>query len=374
MPLLDANFNRKHLFNALQKFQGVVDKRSASNVLSHVMLSVGADGRVEMRATDYDVAVFVTMTAEVTSPGSLCLHGKAFFDMIKGIGADASVRIVGLDTHWAQLSSGRAKFNLAGIKPADFPDIITPNSSELESVCEMQAATLRDLLEKTEFSMSTDETRMMLNGVFFKLSKDNVIAVSTDGHRLSKAEVGFDSGKEFSAIVHKKGVVEVRKLIDGAEGPISILATKNGDTIVFRSGDTTYAVRQIIDNYPDFSRVIPSSAPYTISIDRDKLIASVRRVEFLANNKTYLVRVELAKDRLIISTMSPEYGDARDEIDIAYDGPPMVVGFNYHYLVDVLMVSKGVTINLGITDEFGPTKITVPAEPGATFVVMPMRA
>ena len=383
MAALDIRIDRLSFQAAIQRTQGVIDKKGGSNVLSHVLIESIAPDRIRILSTDYDVTVVSELPAEVVSAGSACINGKSLFDVVKGLD-EPDVRIEGQSNHWAVISAGRAVFRLAGIAAQDYPEIKLP--SEVGWLA-MPGAILRDLIEKTSFSMSNDETRMNLNGVFFKLAPGTadglvrVMMVSTDGHRLSKleleSEVANFAGQPLSAIVHKKGVSEIKRLIDGDTSTIEVGFAK-GLTLfraVSQAGQatTTLTVRQIDDNYPDFARVIPAAPPVQVIVPREKLTRAVRRNAALTSSKTSIVKVELQSNRLAITASNPDYGEGRDEVDVAYEGPGMMIGYNYNYILDVLGAIRGESAVFQLTDEFSPTMITSPTEPGAVFVVMPMR-
>jgi DNA polymerase-3 subunit beta len=170
-------------------------------------------------------------------------------------------------------------------------------------------------------------------------------------------------------------VAEVKRLFDGDYDTLDVGFAKN--LILFRgvsaTASTTFLVRQIEDQYPDYSRVIPASSPVKVVVPRERLARAIRKNAILTSSKTFIIKVELHPGKLAVTASNPDYGEGRDELDVDYKGPGMVIGFNYNYLLDVLGVVKGETIVFEMTDEFSPTVLTSPSEPGAVFVVMPMR-
>ena len=381
MATLELRIDRTTFLGALYKTQGVVDRKSTSSVLSHVLIESLPDGRCRLVATDYDVTILAEIPAEVVVPGAACVNGKSLFDVVKNLD-ETPLLLRALPNDWSELSAGRAYFKLAGVTPSDFPEMKIPADVKWVKI---PKSALRDLVEKTTFSMSADETRMNLNGVFFKVEAGSgeglarLTMVSTDGHRLSKVELeaevqglsDLDKQAPHSAIIHKKGVTEVKRLFD-----IEVDALEVGfaqGVILFRAGGTTFSVRQIEDAYPDYSRVIPQSSPIKVVVPRERLARAIRKNAILTSNKTFIIKLELAPGRLAVTASNPDYGEGRDELDVDYQGDGMVVGFNYNYLLDVLGVVKGETVVFELTDEFSPTVLTSPSEPGAVFVVMPMR-
>lgn len=381
MATLELRLDRATFLSAVYKTQGVVDRKSTSNVLSHILvesLPPGPDGagKVRLFGTDYDVTIVAEIPAEILVPGVAAINGKSLFDVVKNLD-ESPLHLRALPNDWIEISAGRAHFKLAGITPADFPEMKLPADVKWLTI---PKAVLRDLLEKTSFSMSSDETRMNLNGVFFKIQPgaegvSRLTMVSTDGHRLSKVEleagIQGHAKETLSAIIHKKGVTEVKRLLDGDSENIEVGFAAG--VILFRAGGTTFTVRQIEDNYPDYTRVIPQSAPVHVTVPRERLARAIRKNAILTSNKTYIIKLELTRGKVAVTASNPDYGEGRDEVDVDYNGEGMVVGFNYNYLLDVLGVVKGESIVFQMTDEFSPTVIVTPSEPGAVFVVMPMR-
>ena len=216
---------------------------------------------------------------------------------------------------------------------------------------------------------------MNLNGVFFRVNPatGEMQGVSTDGHRLSVAvgEVPKGSGAEVSAIVHKKGVGEIKRILDSAEDKIRVGFGKGA--VTFAAEATTYIVRQIEDAFPDFRRVIPQGDAPAFTCSRERLARAIKKIAILTNSKTYVVKLGLSPGTVAISASNPDYGEGRDEVDAEFSAQPMTVGFNFNYLLDVLGALRGETVRVQVADEFSPAVVTSPSEPGAVFVVMPMR-
>ncbi len=375
MSTLELEIERNAFLSTLYKAQGVVDKKSTVNVLSHLLIEPSSDG-LKLTGTDYDVVLEAALDARILHGGLACVNGKSLFDVMKSLDAP-TVHLKVLDTHWIEVKAGRSKFKLAGINPTDFPEIRSPDEVVWFGI---PHGTIKDLIEKTAFSVSGDETRMNLNGVFFKLDpseegRATLTMVSTDGHRLSKVEttveVGGYDGQPYQAIIHKKGVQEMRRLLEDDVEHIEVGFARG--YILFRSRGTTFTVRQIEDTYPDYERVIPPDPDSRIVANRAEMIAAIRRIAVLTSSKTSILKMELADGGMAFTTSNPDYGEGRDEIDVTYGGEPITIGFNYVYLLDVLNVLRSEMVTLSCNDAFSPTVITSDDEPGARFVVMPMR-
>lgn len=387
MATMEFELEQGVFLSALHKAQGVVDKKSTANVLSNVLMKATEEGTLRIVGTDFDVVLQADLPAEILQPGTACVNAKGLFDVVKNADSKA-VHVRALDNDWVEITAGRSRFKIAGFNPADFPDVAVNQDARWFGV---PRGVLKDIVDKTSFSVSDDETRMNLNGVFLKLSPSpeapaegpaegsaglgRFTGVSTDGHRLSRVQIdaevaGFD-GEAHEAIVHKKGVHELKRLLD-ADGTLIDVAFGKGD-VLFRSGGTTFTVRQIEDRFPDYERVIPASSPVRIEVDRARLVAAIRRIAVLTSSKTYIIKMELSPGQLAFTTSNPDYGEGRDELDVEFDGEGVVIGFNYTYLLDVLSSIRGDKVVFELSDEYGPTVITAPGEPGSLFVVMPMR-
>jgi DNA polymerase-3 subunit beta len=376
MANFEMEIDRLSFLSTLYKAQGVVDRKSTINVLSHLHLEHSGEGVVHLTGTDYDVVLQASLNANVTSGGSTCINGRSLFDVVKNLDAP-TVNLKTLDNNWVEVTAGRSRYKLAGISADEFPAIASPVGVSWLGI---PKALFKDLIDKTAFSVSDEETRMNLNGVFFKIEPGaenlaKLSMVSTDGHRLSRiiveAEVAGYEGQTHEAIVHKKGVQEVRRLLEDSAETVDVGFARGH--VLLRVGQTTLTVRQIEDSYPDYERVIPSSSSSKVEIGRQQMIQSIRRLAILTSSKTYIVKMDIGSGRLAFTTSNPDYGEGVDELDIAYDGPDITVGFNYAYILDVLGVLKGETICLECSDSFSPMVITSPSEQGALFVVMPMR-
>ncbi len=383
MATMEFELEQGVFLSALHKAQGVVDKKSTANVLSNILMKTTEDGTLRIIGTDFDVVLQADLAAEILQPGTACVNAKGLFDVVKNADSRA-VHVRALDNDWVEITAGRSRFKIAGFNPADFPDVAVSQNVRWFGV---PRGVIKDIIDKTSFSVSDDETRMNLNGVFLKLSPSpdasgegadqmgRFTGVSTDGHRLSRVQidaevVGFD-GETHEAIIHKKGVHELKRLLD-SDGTLVEVAFGKGD-VLFRSGGTTFTVRQIEDRFPDYERVIPASSPIRIEVDRGRLVSAIRRIAVLTSSKTYIIKMELSSGQLAFTTSNPDYGEGRDELDVDFDGEGVVIGFNYTYLLDVLSAIRGDKVIFEFSDEYGPTVITAPGEPGSLFVVMPMR-
>ena len=375
---MEIRIEQRVLLQMLYRAQGIVDKKSTLNVLAHVLIeSVGKDA-VRISCTDYDVGLLAVYPAEVIEPGAMAVNGRNVFDVVKAL-PDAPVTLKKQPNHWVDLSCGRSQFKLTGIPPEDFPEQKDPE--ELPGIV-LDRTTLLQLIDKTIFSISTDESRMNLNGAYFKAEPAEgdpavlrVSMVSTDGHRLSRVRrelpVPDPVDKPIDAIVHRKGIQELKRILEGDDERVQISSFQNN--MVFRYENAVLFVRQIEDSFPEYEKVIPRESAVGVALDKQELLQAIRRTATLSSAKVAIVKVSLEKEKVVLTTNNPDYGEARVEIDADYAGQTIVVGFNHRYVMEVLSVIEGEKVLFKINDEFSPGVIESDSDPGATFVIMPMR-
>lgn len=371
---MEFKIDKQTFLNGLYKVQGIIDKKSTLNVLSHVLISSDESG-IRMTSTDYDVVLFGSYKAEIVQKGAMAVNGRSLFDVVKSL-PNETIHLRKLENHWVEVICGRSRFRLTGIPSEDFP--VFQDDSGL-STFKIEKKVIQSMIDKTGFSVSTDETRLNLNGVFFQAQPDGdgklrLVMVSTDGHRLSKVEETIESdwnGAGSEAIIHKKGVFELKRMLDGFDENTEVAF--HHANVVFRNDGNTMFIRQIEEAFPDYTKVIPSSNSIQVLINKEAMLDAVRRIATLTSTKTSVIRMEIGEGKLILVSSNPEAGEGRDEIDVDYSGESLAVGFNYRYLLDVLGAIDGGQIRFEINDQFSPGVIRSDEDPNAVFVIMPMR-
>lgn len=366
------------LANLLFKTQGIVDKKSTLNVLAHVLIESDGKEAIRVSCTDYDVALIATYPAEILEAGAMAVNGKKLFEVVKSLPNEPVTLKTGANNR-IDISCARSAFKLVGIPPEDFPEQKEPERTEGLTI---DRQSLLRMVDKTIFSVSHDESRMNLNGVYFKAEPHGddpgtvrVSMVSTDGHRLSRVVKDIVTPEPLTermdAIVHRKGIFELRRVLDGEDESVQIASAQNN--MVIRYENTLLFVRQIEDSFPEYDKVIPASPSIAIDLPLREFQGAITRTATLTSAKVSGVKLALESGKVVLSTNNPDYGEARVEIDVDYTGDPVVVGFNYRYILDVLGVIEGEMIQLKMNDEFSPGLLESEEDQGATFVVMPMR-
>jgi DNA polymerase III subunit beta len=366
---------------ALYRAQGIVEKKSTMPILASVLLEAsagdqaGASGRLRVSAFDLEIGVTGTHPAEVTRSGAVALKHKELYDIVRALPEKTAVLRREANNR-VKITSGPAEFNLVGQAAEDYPPF--PRAEKVSFVA-IDPAQLLEMIEKTQFAISADETRHNLNGVFFETSETGVKMVATDGHRLALIERAIEGNFNLKrgVIVPRKGLAELRRLLDEeGSGACELGFTETSG--VFRRGDLTMVMRLIDGQFPDYMQVIPKEADRTVTVDRPRFLETLRRMSLLSSDRsTNAVKLELSEGALRVTSQNPDLGDAKEEIPVTYSGTPLSIGFNARYLMDVLQVMEAPPIAVELCDELSPG-VLKPAggEAGSsryTAVIMPMR-
>lgn len=367
------------LSRELFKVTGVIPSKSPQPAIQNALLEVQEDGTLTIHATDYDLSMKTSLACQVHKPGRAAVRGKDLHDAIKSI-KSMTVTLEREDNYGILLTAGSVRARLIGMDPDEFPTI--PKHEDVAWVS-LDTRRLVRMIERTIFSVSTDEGRPHLTGALLKLKDESTLMmVSTDGHRLSKMESRtartIDDAPDSlhkGMIIPRKGLSELRRSVDVTAESIDL--GLSGSTAIFRFGHTDLLVRVIDGTFPNFQQVIPQEDPdRRAMVKRSELMERIRFVSLFANSKTYNIRLQLDAEGLVISAHDPDKGECEERIEITYTGPEVRAGFNYRYLLDVLGAIEGEEISMEVIDTLSPTILReVEGEDGddALFIVMPMR-
>ena len=391
---------KKDLLKLVTRMQGVAERKSTMPVLSNVLLAVDGPTSLRIAATDLYLALFGKVTAEIAKGGSVAVSAKDLFERIKMM-PDGPIHLTTQDNATTTLkAAGSARrYTLRGMPGDDFPPLPAPADGAPSLALEVEV--LQELIAKTHFSISTDETRAHLNSALFEWDGDRVRMVTTDGHRLSMMEVRVE-GRQASAtmLIPLKAIQELRRLAEEAlaehkesgskDAKPQIQITQSGSSAFFSVGNgTTFSVKLVDAQFPQYAQVIPQSSDKVVRAPRAQLADALRAVSIAASERTGGVKVALQAGTMRITSESPESGDGFDEIAVDYAGPPITIGFNAKYFLDVLAALNDDEVQLGLSGELDPAVVRPGNAPlgkaggssrepdanGKSFlaVVMPMR-
>jgi DNA polymerase-3 subunit beta len=389
---MELTVAKKDLLKIVARMQGVAERKSTMPVLANVLLAVDGQNGMRLAATDLYLSLLGRVPAEVSKPGSVAVSAKDLFERVKMM-PDGPVVIATQDNATTTLkASGSARrYTLRGMPGDDFPPL--PQPAEGSPTLALDVDVLSELIQKTHFSISTDETRAHLNSALFEWEGDTVRMVTTDGHRLSKVDVKV-TGRQASAtmLIPLKAIHELRRLCDEmlAEGPSGppnaegerkkpeLLITQSGSSAFFQGAGMTFSVKLVDAQFPPYSQVIPQGADKIVRAPRVAFADALKAVSVAASERTGGVKLTLTKGSMRITSESPESGDGFDEIPVEYAGPNMSIGFNAKYFLDVLASITDEEIEVSLSGELDPAVLrpagaTTKSDRQFLAVVMPMR-
>src|SRR3954451_12633869 len=365
---------RAALLKALGHVHRVVERRNTIPILSNVLLRAD-EGALRLKATDLDIEVTETIPAEISEAGSTTVPAYVIYDIVRKLsdGAQVSLEMTG-ETGQMQIRSGRSRFMLQDLPESDFPDLA---AGDLPHRFTLAAAELKRLIEKTQFAISTEETRYYLNGIYLHAIESSGVpvlrAVATDGHRLARVETPAPAGAAGmpGVIIPRKAVAEIIKLVDdaGEEVEVELSPTKIRLTL----GRVVLTSKLIDGTFPDYQRVIPAGNDKQLVVDRGDFAGAVDRVSTISSERGRAVKLALGDRRLTLSVTNPDSGSAVEEIEVDYESTPLDIGFNARYLLDIAGQLEGDTALFKLADPGSPTLIQDREGASALYVLMPMR-
>ncbi len=373
---MEFKTNRKQFLDAISWTQSVVERKTTMPVLSNALLEA-KNGKVHVTATDLEVGVITQADANVLQEGKFCVLAKSLYDLIKEFPSE-EIHIKKKDQNRLEISSEKSQFKIAGLPPEEFPNL--PVIDEKNSYS-LPANGLKEMLDKTSFAISSDESRYNLHGVYLeKVNENGLRMVATDGHRLSyvERELGQKVDLEKGVIVPKKGVYELKRLVgssDSIEQDNDDLVNLviDGRNLIAKRRGVTLVSRLVDGDFPDYQAVIPKKQDKYLIVDKDSLIGALRRVSVLVSDKTRGIKFSLSNGTLELSASNPDLGEAREELSADYKGERLNIGFNARYFLDVLAVLKDEKVIIEINGESGPSVIRSEFDRGFLSVIMPMR-
>lgn len=374
---MKATIERATLLRCLSHVQSVVERRNTIPILSNVLIEASTDSTVRLMATDLDLQIVETMAAvSVEGPGAITVSAHLLFDIARKLPDGSQVSLETSDNRMI-VKAGRSRFQLPTLPRDDFPVIV---EGDLPTSFEVPARTLAELIDRTRFAISTEETRYYLNGIFLHVSDEAqpvLKAAATDGHRLARFTVPRPEGAEGmpDVIVPRKCVGELRKLLEEVLDT-AVLIDLSASKVRFTLGGENGVVltSKLIDGtFPDYSRVIPTGNDKLLKLDPRSFFEGVDRVATIATEKTRAVKMALENDRVTLSVTSPDNGTAAEELPASYAASGFEIGFNANYLKDILSQIDGDTVELHLADAGAPTLIRRDDKSPALYVLMPMR-
>ncbi len=370
---MQFEISKDDFLKALTKVQGIIEKRHTIPILANVLIEAKNE-EILITATDLEVGLKTKHNCTIKEEGKITVSAKKLFEIIKEL-PNKNVYFTSKSNFWVEIKCEKSIFNLVGLSPEDFPKFPEINND----IFKVNGNIINEMIDKTVFSISNDETKFNLTGIYVKeemVEEQNLLTfVSTDGHRLSMVQrkVNDDLGDKFKEgfILPKKGIFEIRKLIENSDQDIEIGITDNNFIIKYEN--TILIMRMVDGEFPDYKRVIPEKGKNFAVINKDLFLHSLKRISILSSEKSKGIKLNFNKDFLVLSSSNPDLGDAREELDIAYNADEISIGFNAKYIMDILQVIKADNIIFNLKDNISPGRISPESDDNYLSVIMPMR-
>lgn len=359
------------LVRELQFFQQIVERKNTIPILANVLIE-GSGNEMTLLATDLEVALRSRCEAAVNKPGSLTLPAKKLYEVVRAL-PDGDVNIeTDKGGNSVKVSGGQFSSKMPTLPREDFPSLPEAGGGVKATI---DGKSLAQMVNKTQFAITGEDTRFYLNGAQFVLRADDMTFVATDGHRLALVTVKHDGAKgdDIKAILPRKTLAELGRLL--AEGNNNVNYERGENHLFFEIGPRLLISRMIDGQFPAYERVVPKGNDKHVEFERDRLTQAVRRVSILSNERSRAVKMMLDNGKVEVTSSSPEFGEAREPIQVDYNGPPMTICFNAQYVLDFLGVVETEVVALELKDEVSQAVMKPVGAEGYdyTYVIMPMR-
>ncbi len=369
---MEFSVKKFDLLGELQLTQGVVERKTTIPILSNLLFEAKGN-RLSITATDLELSIRTSCEAKVKKDGSGTIPAKKLLDLVRLL-PEEEIRFKLLENHWVQITSDRKVYKMVGMSKENFPAL--PAFPHV--LVKLPAKLLNDLIAKTTFAISLEESRYTLNGALLVLKPESVTMVATDGHRLAMVESthkldGLNS--EVRVLVPKKAMTEVQRLATESDEDAVVDFAQDESHLFFQIGRRLLTSRKLTGQFPNYEAVLPRDPNKTVVIERNELQDALRRVSQLADQRSRAVKFTLAKEGVEISASSPEYGEAKEAIEKEYKGDPLAIGFNAQYILDFLAAAADGPISFELKDEQSAGQLRPLADESSRYryVVMPMR-
>jgi DNA polymerase III subunit beta len=370
---MEISVSKFELLRELAATQGVVERKTTIPILSNFLFEATSD-RLTITATDLDLSLRTSCAAKVKREGACTIPARKLYDYVKLL-PDGDISIKLLDNHWVNIRSGRSNTKMVGMARANFPGLpVFPSAG----VVKVPAQTLRSMIGRTIFAISSEESRYTLNGGLMVLKPESITMVATDGHRLAHIEKQgeqFDVSGENRTLVPKKAMSELHSLLQNSDVDFVDFA-KDESTLFFRIGERLLTSRQLTGQFPNYEAVLPRETTKAVVVHGGDLNTAIQRVAQFADERSRAIRMKLEKNELKISSSSTDAGESEDSIETAYSADPLTIGFNSEYLIDFLKASNGGDVRLEFKDAQSAGQMRPDdGDDGFNYryVVMPMR-
>ena len=363
---MELRISREPLLKVVQRLQPVAERKSTLPILGNILISAKANG-VDFYATDLDIGYRDFTEAEIKKEGTTTVSAKSLHEILRELPSGIQVRMEE-EKQRLLLHAGNSKFRLPTIPPEEFPSF--PNYSK-ESSLDISSEILSEMIRKTIFAISPDETRYTLNGVLLQQDGSELRMISTDGHRLAMIRKQIAAGSPRKAIIPRKALAEIRRMCEEGPGNLSLILTETH--LIVLQGGVIFFSRLIEGEFPDYRQVIPKDCKRSLSAERKLLWDAAKRVSLLAGERTKPVRLEISAGSLWMRSQTPELGEAEEQVPVRYEGEEITIGFKGRYITEALAALDSQEVTLELNESLTPGILRPYQDDEYLCVIMPMR-
>ncbi|MCX8031110.1 MAG: DNA polymerase III subunit beta [Thermodesulfovibrionales bacterium] len=365
--------NKEAIQKKLANIQSLVNRKETQHIINNFLL-IAESKYPLIVATDLETAYKDLLEMDIKEEGRVCIHGVKFFEIIKEV--DKELTIETLDRNWIKISSGRSLFKLACLPYEDFPKW---PELEKEAIFSLKLRDLQEIISKTLYASKDSDTRFFLNGLLFRISDEETLTVvGTDGHRLALAKLPIELKENGSLekprdiLISKNSLIEIRKVFSDGDNKIDMVIGKNH--VLFKVGNLELLTRQVDGNFPQYEQAIPKEFIFNIKANRLDLLKSLKKVSIMSKERGYIVRLDIEKDKMTISSSDPDYGEAVDELNIEHSGDNLSISFNAKYLLDAIDHMSSDKVDIKMIDPLKAVMLKEIDSEDYICLVMPLRS
>lgn len=369
--------DKKELFKGVSLMQSVTGRKTTLPILTHIHIE-GEKDSIFFTATDLETGLREELKAAIDQKGKASVSAKKLYEIVKEL-PEETIHIQKRENHWITIQCGKSIFNLAGLDPDEYPSLPAYQDEFFSTV---STKVVKEMIEKTAFAASNEESRYHLNGILLiqtqQGGKEVMRMVATDGHRLSMIdrEAQTIRGLEKGIIIPKRGILEIKKILGEGDGEEKLDIYFNKTHGFFKMGKSLMVIRLIDGEYPEYEEVIPKGNDKKVVMNREKIYGCLRRVSTMASERVEGIKFSLKKNLLELSSYHQDFGDAMEEVEVFYEGPPLEIGFNARYLIEAISAMDTEEIMMELKDDGSPGIIKPESSKEASqqlCIVMPMR-
>lgn len=374
---MNFEIHKKEFLKGLSLMQSVAGRKTTLPILSHILIE-GEKNSVYLTGTDLETGIRQELTATVQQGGKASISAKKLHEIVREL-PEETIQIKKKENHWITLRCGKSVFNLAGLDPDEFPSLPIYQDGFFSKV---STQLMKEIIEKTVFAASNEESRYHLNGVSFSQSQQGTKVVlrmvATDGHRLSLIDRENQAihGIEKGIIIPKKGILEIKKIMGDQDGEEEIEIYFDQTHGFFRMGKSLMVIRLIDGEFPEYDQVIPKGNDKKIVMKKERIYGCLRRVSTMASERVEGIKLSLKRNSIELNSYHQDFGDAKEEVEVSYEGPPIEIGFNARYLMEALNVMDMDEVMMELKDEGSPgilKPLSTTESSNQICIIMPMR-